>query len=60
MTPYVKQGKNTLRVTVLKWCCGSYLEDQDCFRMNGIFRDCYLLQRPEEDVYKRQLGGSAD
>lgn len=50
MTPYVKQGKNTLRVTVLKWCCGSYLEDQDCFRMNGIFRDCYLLQRPEDHM----------
>ena len=31
---------------VLKWCCGSYLEDQDFFRYNGIFRDCYLLQRP--------------
>ncbi len=47
LTPFVREGSNTLRVKVLKWCCGSYLEDQDFFRMNGIFRDCYLLQRPE-------------
>ena len=46
ITDYVNQGVNTLRVKVLKWCCGSYLEDQDFFRYNGIFRDCYLLQRP--------------
>jgi len=50
ITPYVKQGKNTIRVKVLKWCCGSYLEDQDFFRMNGIFRDCYILQRPEDHI----------
>ena len=30
---------------VLKWCDGSYLEDQDKFRMSGIFRDVYLLER---------------
>ena len=46
ITPFVKKGENTIRVKVLKWCCGSYLEDQDFFRMNGIFRDCYILQRP--------------
>lgn len=50
VTNFVHQGSNTLRVKVLKWCCGSYLEDQDCFRFNGIFRDCYLLQRPEGHV----------
>ena len=47
ITPFVTEGKNTIRVKVLKWCCGSYLEDQDFFRFNGIFRDCYILQRPE-------------
>ncbi|MBQ5910415.1 MAG: DUF4981 domain-containing protein [Clostridia bacterium] len=47
ITSFVKQGTNTLRVKVLKWCVGSYLEDQDFFRFNGIFRDTYLLQRPE-------------
>ncbi len=46
ITGFVIEGENTLRVEVRKWCVGSYLEDQDCFRFNGIFRDCYLLQRP--------------
>ena len=50
ITDYVKSGANTLRVKVLKWCCGSYLEDQDFLRFNGIFRDCYLLQRPEGHI----------
>ena len=53
ITDFVRQGTNTLRAKVLKWCCGSYLEDQDFFRYNGIFRDCYILQRPAghiEDV----------
>ncbi len=46
ITDYVKEGENTVTVKVLKWCVGSYLEDQDHFRYNGIFRDVYLLQRP--------------
>lgn len=50
LTPYVHAGENTLRVKVLKWCCGSYLEDQDFFRFNGIFRDCYLLERPADHI----------
>ena len=45
ITKYVKKGTNTVTAKVLKWCVGSYLEDQDCFRMNGIFRDVYLLSR---------------
>lgn len=50
ITNFVYQGINTVRVKVLKWCCGSYLEDQDFFRYNGIFRDVYLLQRPEGHI----------
>ncbi len=50
ITDFVRQGENTLRAKVLKWCCGSYLEDQDFFRYNGIFRDCYLLQRPQGHI----------
>ena len=50
ITAFVRQGTNTLRAKVLKWCCGSYLEDQDFFRYNGIFRDCYILQRPERHI----------
>jgi len=50
ITSFVRTGTNTVRVKVLKWCCGSYLEDQDCFRYNGIFRDVYILQRPEGHI----------
>ena len=50
ITGAVQSGVNTLTVKVLKWCCGSYLEDQDFFRYNGIFRDCYILQRPEGHI----------
>ncbi len=47
---YVKPGKNELRVLVRKWCCGTYLEDQDFFRCQGIFRDVYLLSRPKNHI----------
>ena len=50
ITDFVAQGENEIVVKVLKWCCGSYLEDQDFFRMNGIFRDCYILQRPFDHI----------
>lgn len=50
ITTFVRVGENTIRVKVLKWCFGSYLEDQDAFRYNGIFRDCYILQRPFEHL----------
>ena len=46
----IHNGKNTLAVLVLKWCDGSYLEDQDKFRTSGIFRDVYILKRPESCI----------
>ena len=46
VTELLKEGDNMLAVLVLKWCDGSYLEDQDKFRFSGIFRDVYLLNRP--------------
>ena len=61
LTDYVRRGTNCLRIKVLKWCCGSYLEDQDFLRMNGIFRDCYLLQCPHgymRDVDVRTKGST--
>ena len=51
VTEYLTEGENRLAVLVLKWCDGSYLEDQDKFRMSGIFRDVYLLKRPKEGVF---------
>lgn len=39
--------RNVLTVCVLKWCSGSYLDDQDKIRLSGIFRDVYILHRPK-------------
>ena len=50
ITDKVVDGENTLAVLVLKWCDGSYLEDQDKFRTSGIFRDVYILKRPEAHI----------
>ena len=50
VTSFLKDGENSIAVLVLKWCDGSYLEDQDKFRMSGIFRDVYILKRPEQAV----------
>ena len=47
ITPYVTKGKNTLAVEVYRWCDGSYLEDQDMYRMSGIHRDVYLIATPK-------------
>lgn len=51
VTEYIRDGKNTIAVLVLKWCDGSYLEDQDKFRYSGIFRDVYLLKRPQNCIW---------
>ena len=51
ITDLLQDGENSIAVLVMKWCDGSYLEDQDKFRMSGIFRDVYLLNRPENIVY---------
>ncbi|WP_068784704.1 glycoside hydrolase family 2 TIM barrel-domain containing protein [Paenibacillus phocaensis] len=45
LTPFVTAGRNRLAVLVLKWCDGTYLEDQDVWRFSGIYRDVYLLSR---------------
>ena len=50
ITHLLQEGDNTLAVLVLKWCDGSYLEDQDKFRFSGIFRDVYILNRPCERI----------
>ena len=43
ISKYVRPGKNTISVEVYRWCDGSYLEDQDFFRLSGITRDVYLF-----------------
>ena len=50
ITDKTHEGTNRLAVLVLKWCDGSYLEDQDKLRFSGIFRDVELVLRPQEFV----------
>ena len=48
LTSYLKPGrKNLIAFQVFRWCDGSYLEDQDFFRLSGVARDCYLYARPK-------------
>lgn len=57
ISQYLRSGKNRIAVMVLKWCDGTYIEDQDMWRFSGIFRDVYLLARDKEhirDLFARQ------
>ena len=54
-TPLLTEGTNELAVLVLKWCDGTYLEDQDKWRMSGIIRDVFFLLRHEKQIRKYQI-----
>lgn len=47
ITNKIEKGENLLSVMVLRWCDGSYLEDQDMFRYSGIYRNVYIYSKPE-------------
>ena len=54
ITQLLNEGENEIKVLVLKWCDGSYLEDQDMYRLSGIFREVYLVERDRariEDIF---------
>ena len=58
VTALVKEGENKLAVTVYRYCTGSYLEDQDMWRLSGIFRSVWLIYKPQamiEDMYLRSV-----
>lgn len=58
ITSYLVPGVNNVKVLVLKWCDGTYLEDQDMWRMSGIFREVYLLYRDKnhiEDIFVKPV-----
>ena len=55
ITGFLKVGENKITVAVLKWCDGTYLEDQDKIRLSGIFRDVYVLSRPKERLEDYQV-----
>ena len=50
ITPLLQEGSNIITVAVLKWCFGTYFEDQDKIRLSGIFRDVYVLSRPKKRI----------
>lgn len=51
LNPYLKEGKNEIVVVNHKWCNGTYLECQDMFRSNGIFRDVLLTKSTKNSIY---------
>lgn len=55
ITPYLKKGENLIAVENLRWCDGSYLEDQDFWRLSGIFRDVYLWSPPDLHIRDFQV-----
>ena len=50
ITKYLKKGKNLIAMQVMRWCDGSYLEDQDFWRFTGIAREVYLYARPKVHI----------
>ena len=55
ITEFIAEGENEIKVVVLKWCSGSYFEAQDKLRMSGIFREVYILNRPEGHLYDYRI-----
>ncbi len=60
LTPYLELGDNELRLIVFKWCAMSYLEDQDKFRMSGLFRDVTILRRNKDHLHDFTTTASFD
>ncbi len=60
ITPFLKSGKNTMAVEVFRWCDGSYLEDQDFWRLSGITRDVYLVARGNQALKDFSVGTNLD
>ncbi|KEA52177.1 beta-D-galactosidase [Mangrovibacter sp. MFB070] len=62
LTPWLQAGENRLAVMVLRWCDGTWLEDQDMWRMSGIFRDVTLLHKPDAHIadYHHQITFNSD
>jgi len=50
ITKYLKPGKNLIAMQVMRWCDGSYIEDQDFWRFTGIAREVYLFARPKAHI----------
>ncbi|WP_249306123.1 glycoside hydrolase family 2 TIM barrel-domain containing protein [Lederbergia citrea] len=51
VTPFLREGKNTISVRVYQWSATTYIEDQDMWWLSGIFRDVYLVAKPKVHVF---------
>ncbi|UZR98410.1 glycoside hydrolase family 2 TIM barrel-domain containing protein [Chondrinema litorale] len=60
ITPYLKEGENLLAVQVYRWHDGSYLEDQDFWRLSGIEQDVYLYSLPKQTIWDFFVNASLD
>jgi beta-galactosidase len=60
VTKFVKPGKNLIAIENSRWCDGSYLEDQDMWRLSGIFRDVYLWSPPNVHIRDFQVKTELD
>ena len=60
ITKYLKKGQNLIAMQVMRWCDGSYLEDQDFWRFTGIAREVYLYARPKQHVKDITITASLD
>lgn len=56
ITKYLKKGRNLIAMQVMRWCDGSYLEDQDFWRFTGIAREVYLYARPKTHIKDITVG----
>ncbi len=60
LTPYLSEGENKLAVEVYRWCDASWLEDQDFWRLSGIFRDVFLYTAPPVHLYDFRVNTDLD
>ncbi len=60
LSQYLTRENNEIRVIVVKNNCASYLEDQDKFRLSGIFRRAYILGRPADHIGDYKITATAD
>lgn len=60
LTPYLIKGENKLAVEVYRWCDASWLEDQDFWRLSGIFREVYLYSTPDAHIYDFSVATELD
>ena len=60
ITSFLKKGKNTLAVEIFRWCDGSYLEDQDFWRLSGMTRDVFLMARNKQNIHDFRVTAGLD